>query len=55
MGNKSCRRLKTERECTIEIPQNFDSGKSMGHVDHLLVGMGNLWHTLQNECPISLP
>ena len=44
-----------ERECTIEIPRNFHTGKSMVHVDQLLMGMGNLWLILKSECPISLP
>ena len=35
--------------------RNFHTGKSMVHVDQLLVGMGNLWLILQNECPISVP
>ena len=37
------------------MPQNFHSGKSMVHVDQLLVGMGNLWLIPKNECPISVP
>ena len=35
--------------------ESFHNGKSMGHVEHLSAGMGNLWYTLQNECPISMP
>ena len=42
-------------ECPIEIPYSFHNGKSMGHDEHLSAGMGNLWYTLHNECPISMP
>ena len=49
-------RLKYREGMHHRNPTNFfDTGKSMVHVDQLLVGMGNLWLILQNEWPISVP